>query len=205
MSEETPVPEVVGLNVPGKTRSVAAPKLERGWLPGEAGYRGDPLEYGGVEFYLGEIERADKKARVKRYQRDLKAVGRAIDELQKTMQGEQDAADKEAKAAHVAKQLEENPELTTDEIDTEGVTGEIGEEREDYFDGELEKLLVQKEAIYDTFLSGAVVGWNRKAPFTTESLLSLDENDKINLSELLGERLLIGFNTVKNLQRRLKA
>lgn len=170
MSDEN----IVGVNLPGT--KPAAPTVERSWFPDEAGYQGEPIEYGNKKFYPREVGKATLRA----WWRDTQRVQREI----KVM------AQKQADELEVLQKEDENAELP--------------DERNEFYEAESERLMDELDETYNALLQKGIVGWDLPRPFTTELLFSFSKVDKVALCQAIGSRSTSGFEAVKNSPGRSK-
>lgn len=175
MSENTQKPEVVGLNrmTPNASESTpAAPK--RAWFPGEEGFTGEPIHYGGAKFYAREVKKSVLRqfgAETKRIQRETVLLGKKQeDELKALQESDADA--------------------------------ELPDDRLAFYDDEGEKFIDELNAAYDKLLTAGIVGWDLPRPFVPELLHGFDKVDKVALCQAIGSRSTSGMEALKNLPGR---
>lgn len=170
---ETNEPEVLAPNIgnhggAASVKSKAAP--QRAWFPDEAGFTGEPIEYGGQKFYAREV----KKSEIRRFSKETQRLQREA----------------------VALNKEQQDELKT--LQSENEEAELPDERAEYYENEGERLMDALDAVYNEFLGAGMVGWDLPRPFSKELLFSFEKVDRVALCNAIGERSTSGFTTAKN-------
>lgn len=162
----------------------------RAWFEEDTGYCGEPIEYGGQQFYADEPtgEYIEKE-----YTQALQAIGRREASLVQEQKAENEQACKD-------NGLDPSEESEWDD----GVQrSQLSEERQAYYEAQAKELMASVYRVHDELLEKHLKSWTLRKPCTPENIRGLKSRyDKMQLCKLIIIRASLGADEEKKSQKR---